>query len=243
MTIKNNTTNQLSTNIQTFKSLFTNYKNRNASIPSLDDRKIMPPIQNHYCELEIFKRQLTNEYRDYSSHCHTIFRYRLIFFALGLLFLALGLFTFAHNLTFSSVLMDHLRILARNSLAIFAVVLAVSSAAIGYSLCAMKEATYTLTFKSKRQATQLYTSKRLKHGVANLLTAEWDSGRRTALKHAYREVLMKIDAKREETLTLLRKIQKADNLNAKERELLINQSLAELDDTLRVILYRYKTSS
>jgi hypothetical protein len=202
-------------------------------------KKKITPLDYSPPELSLFKQRVQSNCNDYAHHYEKIWRYRCIFFALSFIFVSLALFTFAHHLTFSQALLDNFRHIVKNSLGLLEIALAISSSAIGLSLCVMREATAALVFKNKRHAAQIYARRCIARGLSRLIAIDWHTPRSQPIKRAYQQLLMQIDMRRHETLTLLHDIQNADNLTAEEQERLYNQALAELECSLRHLVYHF----
>jgi len=205
-------------------SIFGNYS-KSSSNPSKD--------------LKSFKEKTTYDCGDYSFYSSTIRYYRYGFYCLSCLLLLVSLFTLSHEFAFSSVILDRMRFTVRNFLGLWAMLLAFASMIVGFSLCTFREATTTLADKFRHKAARVYTRKRLKYGINHLFVFTGQSQERLALKQEYHYVLAKIKEKKEEAFQLLKEI-KASNLDLNAKELLINQALAELTDSLEVCLSRYK---
>lgn len=195
----------------------------------------------HYLELELFKQKL-NGYQDgsilqsYKASYEQVRWYRTIFFILGCLFLCLSGVIFHNHLFFFSVLLGNISTITKGVLAGFTLLCALMALMMGYSLCIAKEASGNLADKARRKLTRSYAKRRIKQGFHGFAFLKKNCGMHSVLKHQYLESIDYIAEQHEITLHLLQKIQKFNAVDTNYRELLFNQALAEMNDSLQNIL-------
>lgn len=210
-------------------------------------RAKLAPDDPRYLELELFKQQLQGNGNEFSLCTYTISQekvrwYRSVFFGIGLIFLVLALLTFRQNILIFTIFFGNVGFLAKAFFGGLSLVLALSAATLGHSLCVAKEAGHHSTSKAKHQLMRLYGRKRLEQGLQGLFFLGENYHKYSVLKREYHHVIGLMEEQREKTTHLLQKIQKYDTVDAGYRELLFNQALAEFSDCLKEHLRNFKES-
>ncbi len=223
------------------RSFYVNLAPINKKTITVNFRAKLANSNIHYLELELFKQRLqkdqsTSSYLTYTTSYNKVHRYRTIFFTLGIVFLVLSAMVFHQHLNFFTVLFGNISVIAKSIIASFSLMLAIGAILMGYSLCIAKEACGDLVEKSKRKLTQAFTRKCIKHGFHRFNFVKRDYRKYLELKLQYSEAIDLINEQQEETYHLLQKIQKFVAIDTEYQELLFNQALSEMNDTLQKIL-------
>jgi len=214
-----------------------------------DSKKVIrakiSPQTKHYPELEIFKQQMEEnkgsvKHHTYEVNSGKVFRYRLIFFAFGLLFLGLSLAVFQKNVAFTHILYGNIFSSLKSMVIVISLSFAFLSIGFGYSLCVAKEAAHQIAAKTKRRLLRAYTKKRIELGLAGLISYGWNYYKYSSLKQTYHSAYEKIEDQKEETVHLLKKIRNSNETDEKEKELLFNQAIGEMNQKLRLLVQNYK---
>lgn len=195
--------------------------------------------------LHTFRQQITSAkagllHQPYTYIKKNIFWYRLIFVAFGLLFITLGFTSVSMrgNSGFGALFQSHH--LIKSALSYICALFAFSSFLLAFLLNATRDAALRCTKKAKRNLLSLYQRKKTLLGFTFF---SWFGKRRaqvSQLKHHYQEVYNQINDKRESALHLLHRIEISCDLEVEEKEVLYNQTLEELNDTLQAIHYSFE---
>lgn len=206
------------------------------------------PIQtSRYRELDHFRRKVYDNGDCPSQRPYDTFKaqanvYRLIFFGLGTVFAILSLLIYMKNpSSFCSLHFNHCDF-AKNCL----LALCMVSTSIAYCITGFirpeKEATQLLMKRAMECLDRAYQQKRLEAGDSFFSSYNGFSSCYHQLRHSYRNSKEKLWESYTISMQLLRQIARSKQVKAKEKEILFNQALLELNEKLNGIIQGFYVS-
>lgn len=208
----------------------------------------LPYIQRDYTELHIFRQQIEQTREGFHPQPYTENKpatlfYRSIFFGFALLFAIL-----ATCIIFGTATMNYtffnFSLVFKGVLTLTCGTLATSALLLALRMRTEREAVLHYYHKAKTHAYKIYARKKMKMGIKRfLLFFDRNQRQSAALAHLYHDACDKIHACKEETLRLVTRIRSSRKVDAKTKEMLYNQAIAEFNDKLTLIAHTFKTAT
>lgn len=191
-----------------------------------------------YLNLKLFRNQIESKKAEeiYKRHSFRFALYRAIFYAFALLFVALAAFALSHTIAVTTTFFGSFEVLPKLAVCTLSLLLAVTSFAIGTSLCVAQESINQITNPTKKLILKIWGSQNDSSETSN--ATSWE--RESELKQLYKSTLYAIEEKKEDSLFLLREILRSKDLSAKEKQTLFCQTLDEMEDELNSIIENVK---
>jgi hypothetical protein len=233
------------TNIQSF--FIKNNQINQLSIKHFYTVKLTTFTKN-YSELDLFR-----EHIEWHKHSlpqtfinltkRKVIAYKLIFLGLALLFFALAFFvcmkTFALPLTY---FLQSSFSIAKNLVCLFCTIASFTSLYIFSTLNTDQEIINHLTRKTYRDLWKFYSRKKIEGGIRSFFDFRPNCQKTLLLNQIYQEASDKIYDLQEEIPHLFQIITQASHINQRQKELLYNQVILEMNDKLQNILFQFKQS-
>lgn len=228
-------------------------KEASVEVPQISRHMITPKppfSQQRYVELDIFRRQIEQSkaglhHRPYTDNKRSIFFYKTVFFALAAVFFILGITAMAIPAAASCGFFLGSCTFVKGVIVLLCTVLSLAAFTIGFSMQTEREAVLHCVRRAKAHVATIYARKRIRMGHSGPLAPFFKSNRleATALKQMYREILDKINDRKDETLHLVHRIGTATTLDHMEREALLNQAIEELSEKLHLLAHSFRHAS
>lgn len=198
-----------------------------------------------YTELGIFKQQIEQNqeglhHQPYTANRSNIMLYKSIFFAFAALFAVLGVLVIAttsslHHVFFNfSMVFKSLIVLGCGALSL-------TSFFMALGMRTEREAVRHYVRMARGNLAKIYAQKRLKSGTTGFFACFGENQRKViALKQMYHDARDKINERKEEAMHLVNRIATTQALDAKTKEMLYNQAIAEFNEKLTLLTHTFK---
>lgn len=191
-----------------------------------------------YFHLKLFKNEMQGQKTEesYRRQSWRILFYRTIFYTFTFLFFGLTIFTLSNSIAISTALFGSFEILPKVVVCALCTLLAAASFAIATSLCVAKELTNELADGTKKQILHVFSCQPPPfEGVVS--SSEYYNKK---FKQVYKSAIHAIEQKKNETLFLLREIQRAKNLGTEEKRILFCHALDEMEEEFKALIENTK---
>ena len=208
---------------------------------SQSEQIIQMPEVRRFEELHRFRQHVEiTSHLPYTALKNKVFKYRLIFLALGLLFLILGMGVTltTHSLPF--IVTTGAFFTARNLMLGICMLMGMSAFGVATNLTVEKEAANRIARRAKRGLLKAIAKKHGEEGVQGFAFLRFYCNKTASLSQGYKEALEKLRDQQEELSHLFERISKADFLNAVSREHLFNQALLESADKAKGLVLAFR---